>query len=167
MPKRRVTLPVAGLALGCALTPTTPAAAAPAATAEDRVERAIVQEVNDLRARHGVRRLQRSVALKRAADVKVREVLLTNVLTHASPDGTSMRARVRRFVSARAVAETLGYVPVRSRQASRIVRVWMRSPAHRRTLLSRSYRRVGVRRVAGRLGSSRVTVVALDLASAR
>jgi uncharacterized protein YkwD len=164
MSKCRATLVVAGLTLGCAL----PAAPAQAASAsQDRVERAVVMKVNSIRARHGLRRLRRSSALSRAADVKANEVATTSVLSHSSPDGTPMYARVRRYVRARAVGETVGYVPARSRQASLIVRAWMRSPSHRAALMSRSFRRVGVGRRSARFGSRRVAVFALDLASAR
>jgi uncharacterized protein YkwD len=77
----------------------------------------------------------------------------------------AMGPRVRRYVRARAVGETLARVPfAMSGNAGAIVDAWMRSPSHRATLLSRSFRRVGVARRAGRGGSVFFTV---DLASAR
>jgi uncharacterized protein YkwD len=164
MSKRRATYLVAGLTLGCAL----PAAPADAGSAkQDRVERAVVKQVNSIRAQHGLRALRRSRGLARAADVKAKEVASTAVLSHASPDGTPMHQRVRRYVNARAVGEALGYVPARSPQANRIVKAWMASPSHRAALLSPSFRRVGVGRRKGRVGSNRVAVIALDLASGR
>ena len=165
MSKRRATLVVAGLTLGCALPTAAPAQAGSAK--QDRVERAVVKKVNALRAQRGLRKLRRSRGLARAADVKAREVASTSVLTHTSPDGTSMPTRVRRFVRARIVGETVGYVPTRSRQATRIVNAWMSSPSHRAALLSPQFRRVGVGRRRARMGSSRVAVFALDLASSR
>ena len=164
MSKRRATFIVAGLTLGCAL----PAAPAQAGSAkQDRVERAVVKKVNALRAQHGLRKLRRSTGLSRAADVKAKEVASTSVLSHSSPDGTPMHARVRRYVRARAVGETVGYVPTRSRQATMIVNAWMASPSHRAALLSPTFRRVGVGRRKGRMGSAKVAVFALDLASSR
>lgn len=166
MSKRRATLIVAGLTLGCfSFIPADPAAAGSAK--QDRVERAVVKQVNSIRAQHGLRPLRRSRGLARAADVKAREVASTQVLSHDSPDGTPMHSRVRKYVKARSVGETIGYVPARSRQASAIVRAWMASPSHRQALLSPTFRRVGVGRRKGSFGSSRVAVIALDLASSR
>ena len=164
MSKHRATLAVAGLALGCAV-PAAPAAAT--ATRQDSTERSVVKKVNAIRAQHGLRKLRRSTGLTRAADRKVREVLHTDTLTHSSPDGTSMHQRIRRFVDARAIGETIGYVPRGGPQAAKIVGAWMSSPSHRAALLSPGFRRVGVSRRKGRLGSGRVSVFALDLASAR
>ena len=165
MSKRRATLAVAGLTLGCALPSAAPAHAGSAK--QDRVERAVIKKVNSIRSQHGLRKLRRSRGLARAADVKAREVASTSVLSHASPDGTPMQARVRRFVRARVVGETVGYVPTRSSQATAIVNAWMSSPSHRAALLSPTFRRVGAGRRKGRMGSKRVAVFALDLASSR
>ena len=164
MSKRRATLAVAGLTLGCAL------AAAPAeagSAKQDRVERAVVKQVNAVRAQHGLRKLRRHRGLARAADAKAVEVVTTQVLSHSSPDGTSMDDRVRRYVRAKIVGETLGYVPAKSRQAKRIVDGWMASPGHRAALLSPAFHRVGVGRRRTRLGSRPIAVIALDLASSR
>jgi uncharacterized protein YkwD len=164
MSKRRATVVVAGLMLGCAV----PAAPAQAGSAkQDRVERAVVKEVNTIRAQHGLRKLRRHRGLARAADVKAKEVVSTAVLSHSSPDGTAMEQRVRRYVRAKSVGETIGYVPTGSRQAQQIVTSWMASPEHRAALLSPAFHRVGVGRRKGRVGSSRVAVIALDLASSR
>jgi uncharacterized protein YkwD len=164
MSKHRAMLVVAGLGLGCAL-PVAPAEAGSAK--QDRVERAVVKKVNQLRAQHGLRKLRRHRGLSRAADVKAREVVQTTVLTHVSPDGTSMDQRVRRYVRAQTVGETLGFVPDAPAQAQQIVTSWMASPVHRTALLSPTFRRVGVGRRKGRLGASRIAVIALDLASSR
>ena len=165
MSKRRATIVVAGLTLGCSVSPAAPAHAGSAK--QDRVERAVIKKVNQIRAQHGLRSLRRSRGLARAADVKAREVTRTRILAHESPDGTPMHARVRRYVKARTVGETIGYVPARSRQASAIVNAWMGSPSHRSALLSPHFRRVGVGRRKGTLGAGRVAVIAVDLASGR
>ena len=165
MSKRRATLVVAGLTLGCVVPH--PATAEAGSAKQDRVERAVVKKVNSIRAQHGLRKLRRSHGLARAADVKAREVQSTTVLSHSSPDGTPMQTRVRRYVRAKAVGETLGYVPRRSPQANAIVKAWMSSPSHRAALLSPGFRRVGVGRRKGKMGRSRVAIIALDLASAK
>jgi uncharacterized protein YkwD len=164
MSKRRATLVVAGLTLGCAL-PAAPAGAT--ATRQDSTERSVVAKVNALRATRGLRALRRSTALTLAADRKAREVVRTDTLTHSSPDGTPMQQRVRRFVDARAIGETLGVVPRGDSQAARIIGTWMSSPSHRAALLSPAFRRVGVSRRTGHMAAGRVSVFAVDLASAR
>ena len=162
MSKRRTTLVVVGLTLGCAL----PAAPAQAGSArQDRVERAVLKQINVIRAQHGLHKLRRHRGLARAADVKALEVATTKVLSHASPDGTSMDQRVRQYVRASAVGETLGYVPAKSDQAKRIVDGWMASPGHRAALLSPGFRRVGVGRRKTDLGTGKIAIIALDLAS--
>jgi uncharacterized protein YkwD len=164
MSKRRATFVVAGLTLGCAL----PAAPAQAGSArQDRVERAVVTKLNSIRSQNGLRKLRRSHGLARAADVKAKEVARTNVLSHSSPDGTPMPARVRRFVRARSVGEAVGYVPSHSSQAATIVSAWMNSPSHRSALLSPSFRRIGVGRRKANLRTGRVAIFAVDLASSR
>ena len=162
--KRSAASAAAGLTLGCALG-AAPAGASP--TRYDSTERSVVAQVNAIRAQHGLRTLRRSTGLSRAADKKAREVVRTDSLSHTSPNGASMQSRVRRYVKARAVGETLGVVPRNGPQAARVVGAWMSSPSHRAALLSPSFRRVGIGRRKGSIGSGRVAVFALDLASAR
>lgn len=157
----RTSLGVAALAI-CAVAPATPAAAASAR--QDHVERAVVRQVNAVRAQHGLRALRTSRGLARAADAKAHELAQRNVLDHASPDGTSMLNRVRRYVDAHAYGETLATAPRVGGEAAIIVRAWMSSPAHRAALLSPRFRRVGVGR---RAASGHRSFVAVDLASAR
>ena len=146
------------------------AVAAPAApaTAAPRVENAIVKRLNDIRSSRGLPRLRASRGLARAAGVKVREILSSDQLSHTSPDGTPMDRRVRRYVKAKHVGETIAWVSSRKRrEAAAVVRSWMRSPAHRATLLAPRFRRIGLARRAGRLGGTRVRVLAANLASTR
>lgn len=164
MPKRRATLVVAGLTLGCSLTPAAPAGATPQ---QDRIERSVLDRINTIRAQSGVRRLRRSYGLAIAADQKAREVAGTDRLAHSSPDGTAMGLRVRRYVRARAIGETLGLVPQSASQAATIVSSWMASPGHRAALLSPRFRRAGLSRRSAVVDADRVAVFALDLASAR
>ena len=165
MPKRRATVVVAGLTLGCALTPA-PAGATPR---QDSVERSVVAKINAVRAQSGLRRLRRSYGLAVAADQKALEVAGTDALDHGSPDGTAMSQRVRRYVSARLIGETLGLVPTATagEQAATVVGNWFASPGHRAALLSPQFRRVGISRRTAVVGSGPVSIFALDLASAR
>jgi uncharacterized protein YkwD len=73
--------------------------------------------------------------------------------------------RVRRYVRFRSIGETLAMTSRCS--ARRVVRMWLNSPGHRAVLLSGAYRRVGIGRRTGRLGSQRACLVTADFASRR
>lgn len=130
-----------------------------AGSGHDRLERAIVREVNDVRANAGVRAVRASGALARAASRHSSTQLRRNSLSHSG-----LGQRVRRYTNARTVGETIAWTQGRAR-ASRVVQMWMSSPSHRAQLLSSSYRRIGVGRRTGRLGGSRGTMITANLAS--
>jgi uncharacterized protein YkwD len=153
----------------CALT--LPALRPPSADAAssrlDRAERKVIRLVNHIRARHGLRRLAVSPALASAASVHSDDMLRRRFFGHASSDGTPMSTRVHRFTRAHWLGENLAIVSRRGSTAQRVVWMWMRSPAHRRVLLSRSSRRVGVSKRAGRVGQMPGAVYTADFASLR
>lgn len=148
----------AALAVGLTtLGSTTPAAAQ--SSRHDAVERSVIRKLNQIRAHSGLRELRRSPGLARAADAKSAAMAATGDFSHGD-----VRARVRRYVRARAIGETLARVPLsHGRSARMVVDAWMRSPSHRAVLLSGSFRRVGVARRSGRSA----VFFTLDLASAR
>jgi uncharacterized protein YkwD len=138
--------------------------AAPAAQAAgprlDNRERAVVRAINRVRHKHGLARLHAGRRLARAADLHSRNMLARDFFAHGS-----FAQRVRHFVPYRRLAENIAMT---SRCRPRLaVRLWMRSAPHRRVLLSRSYRRVGVGRRMGRLGSRRACMWTADFASRR
>jgi uncharacterized protein YkwD len=134
----------------------------------DRVERSIVNAVNQQRAAHGLAKVHRSASLARAADFHSWEMLDANYFAHSSRDGGSFDNRVRRFASRRSLGETLAWMSGCGRgTASRVVSLWMNSPPHRAVLLDSTYRRIGVGKRTGRLGSTRACVVTADFASRR
>ena len=140
------------------------AAAAPAAQAGsprlDRGERTVIRAINRARASHGLRRLLTGRRLARAADAHSRNMLRANFFSHGS-----FSQRVRRYVRYRSIGETIAMT---SRCSARtVVRMWLSSPSHRAVLLSSRFRRVGVGRRLGRLGSSRACLVTADFASRR
>jgi uncharacterized protein YkwD len=140
------------------------ATAAPAAKAGgprlDRGERAVVRAINRARARNGLRALRAHRRLARVADVHTRSMLRSDSFSHGA-----FSQRVRRYVSFRRIGETIA---MRSRCSARgFVRMWLNSPPHRAVLLSRGFRRVGVGRRVGRLGSSRACLVTADFGSRR
>jgi uncharacterized protein YkwD len=131
----------------------------------DATERAIVRAINRQRAAHGLGRLDAVRRLARAADYHSWEMLAGNYFAHSSRNGGSFERRVRRYGSYRAVGETIAWM---SRcRARRVVSMWMNSAGHRAILLSSTFRRIGVAKRTGRLGSSRACVVTADFASRR
>ncbi len=140
------------------------AAAAPAAQAGsprlDRGERTVIRAINRARASHGLRRLLTGRRLARAADAHSRNMLRADFFSHGS-----FAQRVRRYVRYRSIGETIAMT---SRCSARtVVRMWLNSPSHRAVLLSSRFRRVGVGRRLGRLGSGRACLVTADFASRR
>ena len=166
MSLRRATFATTALSVVLAV-PASAEQADAASPRQDRVERSVLKKVNAIRAHHGLRRLRKSRALAASADDKSLEVARTKVVSHTAADGTPMDQRVRRYVRARVVGETIAFVPTRSRQASMVVSSWMHSPPHRAALLSPAFRRAGIGRRRGALGGGRAAIVTLNLASAR
>lgn len=161
-------------AAGCTLAALTaagmPAAAAQAARGPrlDRVERAALHRVNHIRRENGLPRLRASYALQRSADYHSLDMLRANFFAHDSSNGQSFAQRVEHYRRSHRIGETLAYVTGRSprHQAAMVVRMWMHSPPHRASLLSRRFRRIGIARRKGWLGGTRAVVFTADLASA-
>ena len=138
---------------------------APARPRLDRTERAVIRLLNETRAQHGLPKLRAARPLSRAADGHSRDMLRRDFFDHVSSDGTPFDRRVRRYAKASAIGETLAALPRRRGGAARIVRMWMDSPPHRATILAGSYRRIGVARRWGSLGSAGKAVVTADFTS--
>jgi uncharacterized protein YkwD len=138
------------------------ATAAPAAEAAgpriDGGERAVIRAINRARAAHGLRGLHAGRRLARAADAHTRSMLRANYFSHGA-----FSSRLRRYVSYRRIGETIAMTSRCS--ARRVVRMWLNSPPHRAVLLSGGFRRVGVGRRRGSLGSGRACLVTADFAS--
>lgn len=138
-------------------------AVAPADAAMGGAERAIVREVNDVRSDNGLGRLRASPPLSRAADAHSRDMIANDFFDHTSSDGTPFDRRVRRYVQASSLGETLAMTGQRRGGAAMVVRMWMDSPPHRAVLLDSGFRRIGLAR---RWGDGR-SVVTADFASRR
>lgn len=116
-------------------------------------EWSVLRNINWERAHFGLRALRPDVGLTRAADAHTREMASRLYYAHNSLSGRPWYARVRHYVRAKTVAETLGYISGRRSRRSEpktIVRAWMASPEHRAILLSRSVRRIGIARQSKR-----------------
>jgi uncharacterized protein YkwD len=140
----------------------------PAHAAGSRAENAIVRLVNVERRRYGLRRLRVSSALTRSAEQHSWDCLRHDWISHVSSDGTGPDRRIARVTAARASGETMAWSQRGAGSGARsIVRMWMRSSAHRAVVLSPKFRRVGVGRIRGKLGATAGVMVTADFASAR
>jgi uncharacterized protein YkwD len=146
-----------------------PASAQAGSASMDRVERAIVRKLNNIRASNGLPRFHRNRALARGADFHCSDMLRANFFAHSSSNGQAMGDRVESFRRSDWVGETLAYVPTAGAhgQAARIVQMWMDSPPHRAALLDGKFTRIGVARRKGQLNGQRSIVFTADLASRR
>jgi uncharacterized protein YkwD len=142
--------------------------AAPAAAAGPRLdgfERALIAKVNDARAQHGLGPLRAHRGLSRAADTHSGDMLRADFFDHPSSDGTPFDRRVRRFADVDLVGETLASLGNRHGGAATVVQMWLDSPPHRAIVLRGEFRRIGVARRWGTLGSAKNAVVTADFAS--
>jgi uncharacterized protein YkwD len=146
---RRLSLAV--LLIMCLVVPSHASASA----RHDATEAGIIHALNNARASYGLPRLHTSAGLAKAADAHSRTMRRSNSIGHGD-----YSRRVRRYVRTRKVGENLAWMSGCNARA--IVNLWLRSAPHRRIMLSKSFRRIGV----GRSGSSKCFVTA-DFASAR
>jgi uncharacterized protein YkwD len=142
-----------------------PGAAQAKSAGLDGTERKVVELVNRIRARHGLRRLRASRTLAHAASDHTGDMLRADYLSHCSSDGTPMATRVRRYTGARWVGENIAITSRRRGVARQVVRMWMASPPHRAVLLSPQSRRIGVGRERGLLRGAARSVFTVDFAS--
>lgn len=131
------------------------------------VRDALLCEIARVRARRDVRALRGNARLDEAAARHAADMLERRFFSHVSPGGGDLADRVRRagYALERCawrVGEVLAWGTGPRATAAATVRAWMRSPGHRRVLVSRHYRDVGVGLVAGTpAASAGVTVAAV------
>jgi len=158
-------------AFGCVLAAlfVVPAVASAGTARLDQRERAMIRNINHERSRYGLAPVRAIKALNRAADHHSWEMLDANYFAHESRNGGSFDARIHRYVRPQALGETLAMLggDCGRGSARRIVSMWMHSAGHRAILLSSRYRRIGLAKREGSLGSTHACVVTADFASRR
>jgi uncharacterized protein YkwD len=135
------------LALGAAPAPAAIRCAAtsarPASPGAGRA--AVVCEVNRVRRRHGLAAVKPDPRLTRMAGRFARTMVARRFFSHVSPGGSTLHDRLRAAgYRGRAAGEVLAWGQGRLASPRAAVRSWLRSPPHRRVLLGRNYRDVGV-----------------------
>jgi uncharacterized protein YkwD len=149
------------IAAGCAVLATLVAAGPSSAAPMSSGERAVMAQMNRVRAQHGLAALRFDPTLHDAARSHTRAMLAQNVFTHGD-----FSARMRRFGARGPVlGENLAWGTGSSARAAAIVRMWLNSPPHRANLLRPGFRRVGVGAFVGTFsGAGRARVVTADFA---
>jgi uncharacterized protein YkwD len=122
--------------------------------APDLAREALVCEIDRLRARRDLRRLDSDDRLAKAARRHAADMVERHYFSHYSPAGADVADRARRTGYAKGscawrLGEVLAWGVGGRSTAAATVRAWMDSPGHRRILVSNRYSDVGVGTVAG------------------
>jgi uncharacterized protein YkwD len=112
------------------------------------LEQGILREVNRVRATHGLRALTLSRSLQAAASFHTRALLAQGVFEHDTAASGTFGSRLRRFYPASgarswSVGENLLWSSA-GISAEYAVKIWLDSPAHRRTMLEPQWQETGV-----------------------
>lgn len=138
------------------------ASAAPCADAEAEANRmsdgaaaaATLCVLNAERRGHGLSRLRLSGPLSQAATAHSSDMVSRSYFSHTAPEGPGLLERVRQSGYLRSaprwrLGENLAWGTQGRTSARAIVRAWMQSPRHRKVILTRAYREVGIGVVPG------------------
>jgi uncharacterized protein YkwD len=114
----------------------------------DRLERNVLARVNVVRKNHGLKALTARPRLQNAANAHAGNMARNGYFAHEWSDGASFGRWIRRFwpgpgFRSWSAGENL-YWEGPSTTARRVVRAWMNSPGHRKNMLSRDWRYLGV-----------------------
>lgn len=118
---------------------------APAASANPRTD--LLRDMNTARKAQGLKPLKLNATLTRPAVSHSRYLANTGRLQHTGADGRPFWVRIYRagYSRKKAIGENLGMIGGCTPRAGKImVNMWLKSPGHRRNLLSKNYRNVGI-----------------------
>ena len=139
---------------------------------EPSLEGLVLQRINDVRAAHGLGRLNSSTGLTKAALTHSRAMVVNGFFAHESKDGAPFWKRLRAFYAPRSsgwtVGENLAMFGGAKPDADAIVSSWMASSPHRANLLSKRFADAGIvvlydPAAAGVYGGEPTWVVTLDV----
>jgi len=108
-------------------------------------QRAVVCEINRVRRGRGLLPVKANPRLTRMAGSFARAMVSRGFFSHIAPGGATLGARLRAAgYRGRAAGEVLAWGEGRYASPRAAVRSWLHSPPHRRVLLTRRYRDIGV-----------------------
>ena len=120
-------------------------AARPASLGGGARHAAVVCEINRARRHHGLAPVSAHARLTRMARGFARTMVARRFFSHVGPGGATLSVRQRAAgYRGRSIGEILAWGEGRYASPRAAVRSWLRSPPHRRVLLGRNYRDVGV-----------------------
>ena len=118
---------------------------------------AMVDAINDVRARHDLSPLRRDAALGRSSGAYARRLVQTGVFAHAGS--------IRASDAFRRLGEVLAMHRGAEARRRHTVRRWLASPAHRALILSPAFRFAGAGRDVGRFWGAQSTIWVVQLGS--
>jgi uncharacterized protein YkwD len=163
----------AGAALVCALAAPATAAehSALGVTRDNALEQGVLAEINTFRAQHRLSPLRVNVRLTAAAEAHSLAMARRGFFAHESADGTAFWKRVRGFYGDRGfaywrVGENLLWSSPTIEPAEAL-QLWLDSPPHRKILLKREWREIGLSAVhvdsaPGIYRDSETTIITAD-----
>ena len=139
--------------------------------ASDQLESGVLDDLNAIRRSHGLVPVRLSRPLSAAADEHSRSMGTFGYFEHDSRDGSAFWKRVQRYYGSGSYANwSVGENLLWSSggvDASRALKLWMESPAHRANILTPRWREVGLSAVSvpaapGVFGGRNVVIITSD-----
>jgi len=154
------------MGLACALLALLPAAAAspsPAGAAEGPFARAMLCELNRMRAAHSLPALREDARMDHGAAGHSQDMARHGYFAHGAWVGRVAAAAGR----ARSIGEVIGWRVASDpdSEARTMVRQWLGSPPHRRVLLDGDFRRIGIGRATSRNANQSTALYTVDWAT--
>ncbi len=128
---------------------------APTAKNLERVRRATLCLLNKERSKRGRVKLRSHKTLRRVARGYARTMVRQQFFDHVSPSGSTLTRRIKSTSYLRGslrrweIGENLGWGTGAQATPFGMVKAWMGSPGHRRNILDRGYREIGIGIVYG------------------
>lgn len=149
-----ITLPMQGETAEARRAPTCHNGAVTFEAAPAKARRALLCEIDRVRAKRGLWRLRGNALLDRASKRHAADMVRRQYFSHETPAGAGPADRARRtgYVKSSCswrIGEVLAWGVAGRSTAAATVRAWMDSPGHRRILVSRRYSELGSAMVAG------------------
>jgi uncharacterized protein YkwD len=127
----------------------------------ERLQQATRCLINRERTKRGLKSLKTSNELLKASDWQNRDMLEHSYFDHARPDGPEFAERILRFGYADdsrgySIGENLAWASQQISTPRKMVSLWMKSPPHRRNILTKDFRDQAVSAVwsAGNVGGA-------------
>jgi uncharacterized protein YkwD len=118
----------------------------------EEVRRQILAAVNERRRRAGVPPVKANADLDEAAQRHARDMLARNYFAHESPSGTTVRERAKTAgYQWRTIGENIAEGQL---SVAEVMDTWMNSPGHRRNILDKDFKELGVGLAMGPSGGT-------------